>query len=61
MKQNKYHWISYKIYFHNNLFRDINANTIYYTLGKIWVSLTGTFHIIAFFMDGGSRIEISLS
>ena len=29
MKQNKYHWISYRI-----LVGDINANTIYYKLGE---------------------------
>jgi hypothetical protein len=32
-----------------NLFRDINANTIYYKLGQTWTQLTGTDTTIALF------------
>jgi hypothetical protein len=38
------------MYFRNNLFRDINANTIYYKFGQSWDCLTGTIPIIAFFL-----------
>ena len=45
MIQNKYHYISYKIYFYNiNLFRDINANIIQGQLSsghRKWRSLAG--------------------
>ena len=50
MKQNKYHYISCRIYFYKKkLFRDINANIIFYKLCQTCASLTGTFPIITFF------------
>ena len=57
MIQNKYHYISYKIYFYNiNLFRDINANIIYYKLGQTSASVTGTVPIITFFCGASTLV-----
>ena len=34
MIQNKYQYISYRIYFYNKFIKDINANTIYYKIDQ---------------------------
>lgn len=34
IKQNKYHYNSYRIYFCDKFFRDINTNIIYYKLSQ---------------------------
>jgi TfoX/Sxy family transcriptional regulator of competence genes len=33
MKQNKYHQISYRIYFHDKIIKVISVNTIYFRFG----------------------------
>ena len=40
MIQNKYQYISYRIYFYNKFIKDINANTIYYKIDQTWARLT---------------------